>query len=215
MRSDHAHFRSLNSAIQSVTNPQPKVVKEERAVDDTSFAVERGNKKKKWKISGGGNAVGFDALRAAIERRKIYKSRNSRATVKEEQEYIAMLEFALEAIAEELELDPNELVEAYRLTPARSAVLDREDKKSSRYMKTHGAQGKATDLLRDEDGAMSMKKSSGIDPKKRAKYQNAADRRYRIDRLKSASKEDGGASRFDKKGLDHDRRREQRSRKAI
>ena len=84
MRSDHAHFRSLNSAIQSVTNPQPKVVKEERAVDDTSFAVERGNKKKKWKISGGGNAVGFDALRAAIERRKIYKSRNSRATVKED-----------------------------------------------------------------------------------------------------------------------------------
>ena len=144
-------------------------------------------------------------------------------------EYIELLESALESIAEELECDVEDLLEEhersnapkiaglarYRTTPARSAVLDREDKKSSRYMKTHGAQGKATDLLRDEDGAMSMKKSSGIDPKKRAKYQNAADRRYRIDRLKSASKEDGGASRFDKKGLDHDRRREQRSRKAI
>ncbi len=147
-------FRSLNEAIQSVTNPQPEFTQEE---------------------------------------------------------YIELLESALESIAEELECDVDDLVEVYRTTPARSAVLDREDKKSSRYMKTHGAQGKKTDILKDEDGAMSMKKSSGIDPKKRAKYQNAADRRYRISRLKSASNSSG----FDKQGLSNDRRREQRSRKAI
>jgi hypothetical protein len=45
------------------------------------------------------------------------KKANKKASVKEEQEeYIAMLESALESIAEELELDPNELVEAVRST---------------------------------------------------------------------------------------------------
>ena len=40
-------------------------------------------------------------------------------------EYTKLLESVLLALCEELELDPNELVEAMRLTPARSAVLDR------------------------------------------------------------------------------------------
>jgi len=45
-------------------------------------------------------------------------------------EYTELLESVLLALCEELELDPNELVEAMRLTPKRSAVLDREEKKS-------------------------------------------------------------------------------------
>jgi hypothetical protein len=45
-------------------------------------------------------------------------------------EYTELLESVLLALCDELELDPNELVEAMRLTPARSAVLDREEKKS-------------------------------------------------------------------------------------
>ena len=58
------------------------------------------------------------------------------------EEYIELLESALESIAEELELDPNELVEAYRLTPARSAVLDRAEKGAKRKI-THSDNEKA------------------------------------------------------------------------
>jgi hypothetical protein len=49
-------------------------------------------------------------------------------------EYTELLESVLLALCEELELDPNELVEAMRLTPKRSAVLDREEKKSVKTM---------------------------------------------------------------------------------
>jgi hypothetical protein len=49
-------------------------------------------------------------------------------------EYTELLESVLLALCEELELDPNELVEAMRLTPKRAAVLDREEKKSVKTM---------------------------------------------------------------------------------
>ena len=45
-------------------------------------------------------------------------------------EYIELLEFALISIAEELECDVDDLVEDMAQTPARSAVLDRAEKKS-------------------------------------------------------------------------------------
>ena len=48
-----------------------------------------------------------------------------KTTTNESVEYTELLESVLLALCEELQLDPNELVEAMRLTPKRSAVLDR------------------------------------------------------------------------------------------
>ena len=53
-----------------------------------------------------------------------------KTTTNESVKYTELLESVLLALCEELELDPNELMEAMRLTPARSVALDREEKKS-------------------------------------------------------------------------------------
>jgi len=53
-----------------------------------------------------------------------------KTTTNESIEYTELLESVLLALCDELELDPNELVEAMRLTPKRSAVLNRAEKKS-------------------------------------------------------------------------------------
>ena len=82
-------FRSLNEAIESVSNPQPELT---------------------------------------------------------QNEYIELLESALISIAEELECDVEDLLEEHERSKGRPKI---------------------------------SKKSSGIDPKKRAKYQNDADRIYR------------------------------------
>ena len=69
-------------------------------------------------------------------------------------EYIELLEFALESIAEELECDVDDLVEAMRLTPARSAVLDRERNKSRQTMSKIGMsaveKGRMTDKAKSK-----------------------------------------------------------------
>ena len=131
------------------------------------------------------------------------------------EEYIELLESALESIAEELELDPNELVEAYRLTPARSAVLDREQSKAKRYIKSHGAPKLKAgdydgDIVRDAKGnsAGIMKKDSAQYPKKRAKFVNMKHRNDRINTLR------GSVGKYGKSTLlDFDRKREQKSRR--
>ena len=130
-------------------------------------------------------------------------------------EYTELLESVLLALCDELELDPNELVEAMRLTPARSAVLDREQSKAKRYIKSHGAPKLKAgdydgDIVRDAKGnsAGIMKKDSAQYPKKRAKFVNMKHRNDRINTLRASA---GGA--HSKSLLDFDRKREQKSRR--
>jgi len=70
----------------------------------------------------------------AKQRAEAAAAKAKKTTTNESIEYTELLESVLLALCEELELDPNELVEAMRLTPKRSAVLDREEKKSVKTM---------------------------------------------------------------------------------
>ena len=191
------NYKSLNSAIRSVTNPQPKLVKEdiqtpqrkaEGEKDIKNLSRTRTRRLKSWTkhpnpgSSGyydaedrfdkansakaarqdqqssersssdtygkGGKIVKKGKVQKPIEKKGDYvyshyrdatitkaqalkdsKSKifNKMGTVKEEQEYIELLEFALEAIAEELECDVEDLLEDL---PPKSYV-DRIKKKTA------------------------------------------------------------------------------------
>ncbi len=121
------NFKSLNESILSVTNRS--VVKEGLL----------GKLKKKAKrftqgLTTGGDgppSPGEELMNARWARghrtegdiQRAYMKHKARATVKEEQEYIEMLEFALESIAEELECDVEDLLEDMAQTPQRTRQL--------------------------------------------------------------------------------------------
>ena len=54
--------------------------------------------------------------------------------IKDLEQYINMLESVLLSIAEAAECDAGELIEAYRMTPARAEILKREKKKAKKGM---------------------------------------------------------------------------------
>ena len=121
------NFKSLNESILSVTNRS--IVKEGLL----------GKLKKKAKrftqgLTTGGDgppSPGEELMNARWARghrtegdiQRAYMKHKARATVKEEQEYIEMLEFALESIAEELECDVEDLLEDMAQTPQRKRQL--------------------------------------------------------------------------------------------
>ena len=70
----------------------------------------------------------------AKQRAEAAAAKAKKTTTNESVEYTELLESVLLALCEELQLDPNELVEALRLTPKRSAVLDREEKKNDKNL---------------------------------------------------------------------------------
>ena len=82
-----------------------------------------------------------------------------------QEEYIELLESALISIAEELECDVDDLVEAYHLTPARSAVLDRAEKGAKRKI-THSDNEKAKE---SENGGFSSSQNDKREAESRIK----------------------------------------------
>ena len=216
-------FRSLNEAILSVTNPQPKLVKEdiqtpqrkaEGEKEIKNLSRTRTRRLKSWTkhpnpgSSGyydaedrfdkansakaarqdqqssersssdtygkGGKIVKKGKVQKPIEKKGDYvyshyrdatitkaqaskdsKSKifNKMGTVKEEQEYIELLEFALEAIAEELECDVEDLLEDL---PPKSYV-DRITKKTKdaqkkKFASSQSAYVKSTNNRTDSKG---------------------------------------------------------------
>ena len=124
------NFKSLNSAIRSVTNPQPKLVKEDyqtrerdRQIANLGKPVPAIDSKEKAskKVYGKDGRVEHKSLADML------KKANKKSTVKEEQEYIERLESALESIAEELECSVEDLLEDL---PPKSHV-DRIKKKTA------------------------------------------------------------------------------------
>ena len=108
------NYKSLNSAILSVTNPQPELVKEDyqtrerdRQIANLGKPVPAIDSKEKAskKVYGKDGRVEHKSLADML------KKANKKSTVKEEQEYIERLEFALESIAEELECSVEDLLE--------------------------------------------------------------------------------------------------------
>ena len=215
------NYKSLNSAIRSVTNPQPKLVKEdiqtpqrkaEGEKDIKNLSRTRTRRLKSWTkhpnpgSSGyydaedrfdkansakaarqdqqssersssdtygkGGKIVKKGKVQKPIEKKGDYvyshyrdatitkaqalkdsKSKifNKMGTVKEEQEYIELLEFALEAIAEELECSVEDLLEETKKTAQLSsdqraaAMKDRNSRihRTPAELKAHDAGMKA------------------------------------------------------------------------
>ena len=151
------NYRSLNESIRSVTNPKAKASpQEDEFLTDLTRAQiaaikplmksKNWNKLKAYLMSQKIVDKNFnDITKYKMDRDVLSVLQRSFSTYHEQvenesfsslveeqryiEEYIELLEFALESIAEELECDVDDLVEMAQ-TPARSAVLDRAEKKS-------------------------------------------------------------------------------------
>ena len=163
-------YKSLNESILSVTNPQPKLVKEdiqtpqrkaegEKDIKNLTGTYKRRIKKAAWIPNPNVRSnASDDALERAndaltnlsnrttkheTERRstELYGHRGKiikkKSTVKEEQEYIERLEFALESIAEELECSVEDLLEDLQ-TRGRYLQVDRKATHSERLADIKG-----------------------------------------------------------------------------
>ena len=210
-------FRSLNEAILSVTNPQPKLVKEDvqtpqrKAEGEKEIKNLRGKAKEKtqkWaehddesfpsrtsKIGdeyvAATNKLGAMVTKQQAERKsktvyglggKIVK----KATVKEEQEYIELLESALESIAEELECDVEDLLEDIQ-TRERQVQMKRKLKRSDNLVgkanaevnKRERAEDRAYSNLSADDDFLKVAKTSD-------RADTARDNRERTDKTHSS-----------------------------
>ena len=115
------NYKSLNSAIRSVTNPQPKLVKEDyqtrerdRQMANTGqlgSALDSKEKASK-KVYGKDGVVAHKSLRSMIKKAN-WKDEKNRLAVKEEQEYTELLETIIVTIANELNIPPQELIEGF------------------------------------------------------------------------------------------------------
>ena len=249
-------FRSLNEAILSVTNPQPKLVKEdvqtpqrkaEGEKEIKNLSRTRTRRLKSWTkhpnpgSSGyydaedrfdkansakaarqdqqssersssdtygkGGKIVKKGKVQKPIEKKGDYvyshyrdatitkaqaskdsKSKifNKMGTVKEEQEYIELLEFALEAIAEELECDVEDLLEDIQ-TRERQVQMKRKLKRSDNLVgkanaevnKRERAEDRAYSNLSADDDFLKVAKTSD-------RADTARDNRERTDKTHSS-----------------------------
>ena len=250
------NFKSLNSAIRSVTNPQPKLVKEdiqtpqrkaEGEKEIKNLSRTRTRRLKSWTkhpnpgSSGyydaedrfdkansakaarqdqqssersssdtygkGGKIVKKGKVQKPIEKKGDYvyshyrdatitkaqaskdsKSKifNKMGTVKEEQEYIELLEFALEAIAEELECDVEDLLEDIQ-TRDRQVQMKRKLKRSDNLVgkanaevnKRERAEDRAYSNLSADDDFLKVAKTSD-------RADTARDNRERTDKTHSS-----------------------------
>ena len=187
------NYKSLNSAIRSVTNPQPELVKEDyqtrerdRQMANTGqlgSALDSKEKASK-KVYGKDGRVEHKSLADML------KKANKKSTVKEEQEYIERLEFALESIAEELELDPNELVEAVRST------VDAEGNHTPGLIrKAIGALGGKRISPKQSVLSASRKEQHGIETREQGNAANrersAGDQKYKENSAKADSQASG------------------------
>ena len=124
MRSDHAHFRSLNAAIlkmQSEDYQTPERARQTYATGQEGSKQDSKEKRSK-KVYGKDGKVVHASL--ANMRRALNKKNKAVAESVESAEYTELLESVLLALCEELELDPNKLLEDYQ-TPERAKQTDR------------------------------------------------------------------------------------------
>ena len=94
-------------------------------------------------------------------------------------EYTELLESVLLALCEELELDPNELVEAMRLTPARSAVLDRVNAGTKKTASQGSGMAQHNAVARRGRVDSLRAAAAGGDDKENRRAQQASDRETR------------------------------------
>lgn len=115
----------------------------------------------------------------AKQRAEAAAAKAKKTTTNESIEYTELLESVLLALCEELELDPNELVEAMRLTPKRSAVLDRvkADTKKTASQGSGMAQHNAVARRGRVDSLRAA--AAGGDDKENRRAQQASDRETR------------------------------------
>jgi len=178
MRFDNANFRSLNAAIAKMQSEDYQSPERARQTYATGLEGSKQDSKEKRskKVYGKDGKVLYASL--ANLRRSLNKKNKKVAESVESAEYTELLESVLLALCDELELDPEELVEAMRLTPKRSAVLDREEKKSD---KTMGRVLNATN--KKTGGAVSVKvRDSNL-----KLFNHAQERRYRIRGIRRAA----------------------------
>ena len=111
MRSDSTHFRSLNAAIakmQSEDYQTPERARQTYATGQEGSKQDSDEKRSK-KVYGKDGKVVHASL--ANMRRSLNKKNKAVAESVESDEYTELLESVLLALCEELELDPNELLE--------------------------------------------------------------------------------------------------------
>ena len=124
MRSDHAHFRSLNAAIAKMQSEDYQTPERARQTYNTGQEGSKQDSKEKAskKVYGKDGKVVHASL--ANLRRSLNKKNKAVAESVESAEYTELLESVLLALCEELELDPNKLLEDYQ-TPERADQTDR------------------------------------------------------------------------------------------
>jgi len=124
MRSDSTHFRSLNAAILKMQSEDFQTPERARQTYATGVEGSKQDSKEKAskKVYGKDGKVLYASL--ANLRRSLNKKNKKVAESVESAEYTELLESVLLALCEELELDPNELLEDFQ-TPERAGQTDR------------------------------------------------------------------------------------------
>jgi len=127
MRSDSTHFRSLNAAILKMQSEDFQTPERARQTYATGVEGSKQDSKEKAskKVYGKDGKVLYASL--ANLRRSLNKKNKKNKKVAESvesAEYTELLESVLLALCEELELDPNELLEDFQI-PERAGQTDR------------------------------------------------------------------------------------------
>jgi hypothetical protein len=136
MRSDHAHFLSLNAAIakmQSEDYQTPERARQTYNTGQEGFKQDSDEKRSK-KVYGKDGKVVYASL--ANMRRALNKKNKKVAESVESDEYTELLESVLLALCEELELDPVALLEDWETTERKNEtkrVLAKLPKASKAY----------------------------------------------------------------------------------
>ena len=127
MRSDSAHFRSLNATIAKMQSEDYQTPERARQTYNTGQegSKQDTDEKRSKKVYGKDGKVVHASL-ANMRRSLNKKNKKVAESVEsvESAEYTELLESVLLALCEELELDPNELLEDYQ-TPERAKQTDR------------------------------------------------------------------------------------------
>ena len=122
MRSDHAHFLSLNAAIAKMQSEDYQTPERARQTYNAGQEGSKQDSKEKAskKIYGKDGKVVYASL--ANMRQSLNKKNKAVAESVESAEYTELLESVLLALCEELALDPNALLEDFQ-TPAREKAM--------------------------------------------------------------------------------------------
>ena len=136
MRSDHAHFRSLNAAITKLQSEDFQTLERGAQMYNTGQEGSKQDSKEKAskKIYGKDGKVVYASL--ANLRRALNKKNKAVAESVESAEYTELLESVLLALCEELALDPNTLLEDWETTERKNEtkrVLAKLPKASKAY----------------------------------------------------------------------------------